>query len=139
MRALLAAVTLAFAAFVLQPTAPARADEGAIRSVIESQIEAFLSDDEARAWSYASPSIQTMFGSVDRFMSMVRQGYRPVSRPRDYTFGDLREAPSGPQQEVYIVDESGISWVALYSLEQQPDGTWKISGCQLLRRPGLNA
>lgn len=138
MRSLLAVLTLVLAAALLQP-ASARADEGAIRSVIESQIQAFLADDDARAWSYAAPSIQGMFGSQERFMSMVRQGYQPVYRPRDYAFGDLRETPGGPLQEVYIVDEAGVSWVALYALEQQADGTWKISGCQLLRRPGLNA
>jgi hypothetical protein len=138
MRTLLAGLTLLLAAAILQP-APARADEGAIRSVIESQIEAFLADDGAQAWSYASPGIQNMFGSQERFMSMVRQGYQPVYRPRDWAFGELRETPRGPMQEVFVVDEAGVSWVALYSLEQQPDGTWRISGCQLLRRPGLNA
>ncbi|NJK33252.1 MAG: DUF4864 domain-containing protein [Deltaproteobacteria bacterium] len=59
-------------------------------------------------------------------------------RSRAARAGDVR--PSADDgYKVYIVDEAGISWVALYSLEQQPDGTWKISGCQLLRRPGLNA
>ena len=138
MRTLLAGLTLILAAAILQP-APARADEGAIRSVIEGQIAAFRADDAPGAWSYAAPSIKGMFGNEQRFMSMVRQGYPPVYRPRDYAFGELRQAPGGPLQEVFIVDEAGVSWVALYSLEQQADGTWKISGCQLLRRPGLNA
>lgn len=138
MRALLAGLTLLLAASLLQP-APARAEEGAIRSVIESQIEAFLADDGARAYSYASPSIQRIFPSAETFMGMVRQGYRPVYRPRDYSFGRLSETPRGPVQEVTIVDEAGVVWTALYSLERQPDGTWRISGCQLVRRPGLSA
>ncbi|WP_349367743.1 DUF4864 domain-containing protein [Salinarimonas sp.] len=138
MRALLAGLACLLAAALLQP-APAQADEGAIRSVIESQIDAFRADDGARAYSYASPGIQRIFPSAEMFMGMVRQGYRPVYRPRDYSFGTLRETPGGPVQEVTVVDEAGVTWTALYSLEQQPDGTWRISGCQLVRRPGLSA
>jgi hypothetical protein len=138
MRALLAGLTLLLAAALLQP-APARADEGAIRSVIESQITAFLADDGARAYSFASPGIQQMFPNADVFMSMVRRGYRPVYRPRDWSFGRLRETAGGPVQEVAIVDEAGVSWTAIYSLEQQADGTWRISGCRLVRRPDLSA
>lgn len=138
MRALLAALMLVASAALLQ-TAPARAEEGAVRSVIESQIEAFLADDGALAYSFASPSLREMFGSETRFMSMVRQGYRPVYRPRSYDFGAFRDTPRGPTQEVFVTDEDGVSWVALYSLEEQPDGTWRISGCRLLRRPGVSA
>lgn len=141
MRALAAALVLAFVAsfaVVLGP-ADARSEEAAIRSVIESQIEAFRADDGPRAYSYAAPGIKDMFRDDTRFMAMVRQGYRPVYRPRDYTFGALRDTPHGPVQEVFVVDEAGVSWVALYSLEQQPDGSWKISGCHLVRRPELNA
>lgn len=136
MRALITALVLLVAAF-LQPAA--RADEAAIRTVIESQIDAFRADDGERAYSYAAPGIREMFGDVGRFMSMVRQGYRPVYRPRDYAFGPLRDTPRGPEQEVFVTDEAGISWVAVYSLEQQPDGSWKISGCRLVRRPGVSA
>ena len=120
MRALLAGLTLLLAAALVQP-APARADEGAIRSVIESQIDAFRADDETRAYSFAAPGIQRLFPSPERFMTMVRQGYPPVYRPRDYAFGDLRETTRGPVQEVTIVDEAGVTWQALYALEQQPD------------------
>lgn len=136
MRAFLVGLTLLLAA-ALAPGAPARADEAGIRSVIQGQIDAFLADDGARAYSFASPEIQRIFPSEERFMAMVRQGYRPVYRPRDYSFGALRETPRGPLQEVTIVDETGVTWRALYALEQQPDGTWRISGCTLTRLPDL--
>jgi len=36
-------------------------------------------------------------------------------------------------QRVHIVDENGQGWEALYTLEQQADGSFKITGCTLLK------
>jgi hypothetical protein len=30
----------------------------------------------------------------------------------------------------------GMDWIAIYTLEQQPDGTWRISGCYLAKALG---
>jgi len=37
------------------------------------------------------------------------------------------------EQKVRIVDADGVPWDALYTLEPQPDGSLKISGCMLLK------
>jgi hypothetical protein len=34
---------------------------------------------------------------------------------------------------VHIVDENGTAWDALYTLERQVDGSFKITGCSLLK------
>ena len=45
---------------------------------------------------------------------------------------DLRKTYEGKvYQQVHIIDASGDAWEALYTLEPQPDGTFKISGCVL--------
>ncbi len=111
------------------------ADRAAIRSVIEGQLDAFARDDAGGAYAYAAPGIQSLFPSRDRFMEMVRQGYPPVYRQRSRAFGAAEETPAGPTQAVRFVDREGVSWLAVYSLERQPDGTWRISGCSLLREP----
>ena len=36
-------------------------------------------------------------------------------------------------QEVHIIDANGVAWEALYTLEPQPDGSLKISGCVLTK------
>jgi hypothetical protein len=41
-------------------------------------------------------------------------------------------------QRVHIIDADGIPWEALYTLELEPDGSVKISGCVLLK-PGQAA
>ena len=110
-------------------------DAAAIRDVIGSQLDAFLADDEQRAWSYASPGIQQMFRSVDIFMGMVRQGYPPVYRPKARAFEALRTSPDGPEQDVRLTDAAGEDWIAIYTMEQQPDGSWKIAGCRLVKAP----
>ncbi len=120
---------------------PARALElpdgaaGAIRQVIEAQITAFQADDGAAAFAQASPTIRGIFGDVDTFMTMVKQGYRPVYRPRSFTFRDLVEWRGQPTQEVVVVGPDGQVVLALYSMQQQDDGRWLINGCALVQLP----
>ncbi|MCP4309148.1 MAG: DUF4864 domain-containing protein [bacterium] len=111
-------------------------DRGAIRTIIEGQIAAFQRDDGDAAYSYASPTIQGLFPTVEQFMAMVRGGYQPVYRPQSVAFGEVIETPIGPIQRVFLTGPSGRNWVAIYSLQQQPDGTWRISGCQLVEDTG---
>lgn len=111
----------------------------AIRSVIDQQLKAMSMDDGAAAYSYASPGIQRIFPSADIFMSMVRSGYAPVYRNRSVAFGRLKEHGAGYVQEVFLTDKDGEQWTALYALEKQPDGSWKIAGCQLTKQPRVSA
>ena len=115
---------------------PARANDAATaRGVIESQIEAFLANDMATAYSLAAPSIKRLYPDQDRFSAMVRRGYQPVYRPGNYAFGRGKIAPDGAGvvQEVLISGPDGEDWTALYSLERQPDGSFKINGVQMIK------
>jgi hypothetical protein len=105
------------------------------RSVIESQINAFLADDMAAAYSFAAPSIKRMYPDENRFFDMVKRGYQPVYRPGNFAFGRYKGAPdgSGMVQEVLIQGPDGQDWTALYSLERQPDGSFKINGVQMIK------
>jgi len=111
--------------------APSAADRAAIRHVIEGQLSAFARDDSAGAFAFASPGIQAKFGTADLFMEMVRTAYPPVYRPQKTDFGDLVAMPDGPVQKVLFVGPDGRTVLALYSMEQEADGTWRISGCAL--------
>ena len=115
---------------------PARADDAAtVRGIIESQINAFLSDDMATAYSFAAPSIKRMYPDETRFFDMVKRGYQPVYRPGNFAFGRFKPAPDGAGmvQEVLIQGPDGQDWTALYSLERQPDGSFKINGVQMIK------
>ncbi|HEY5130083.1 MAG TPA: DUF4864 domain-containing protein [Bradyrhizobium sp.] len=124
-------------ALLIGLAAPACAadDVAAAQSVIRSQAEAFSHDDAAAAYGYAAPAIQNLFPQPDIFMAMVRNSYAPVYRHKSFEFGEARVADGKIAQRVHIIDADGIPWEALYTLEQQPDGSIRITGCVLLK-PG---
>ena len=106
-------------------------DRSAIRDVIERQIEAFRRDDGEAAFGYASPAIQGMFGSPDTFMDMVRQGYRPVYRPRAVEFREIVTLQGMPTQKVHVIGPDGRPVTAFYPMSRQAGGSWRIEGCYL--------
>ena len=122
-------------AFLLSLTASACAadDVATAQGIIRSQVEAFSRDDAATAYSYAAPAIQNMFPQADIFLGMVQHSYAPVYRHKSFEFGEARAVDGKIAQAVHIVDADGVPWEALYTLEQQPDGSVKISGCVLLK------
>ena len=120
--------------FLFGLAAPAFADDvAAAQSVIRAQEQAFSRDDAATAYSHAAPGIRQLFPQAGIFMQMVRQGYPPVYRHKSFEFGEARVADGMIAQRVHIIDANGEAWEALYTLEQQPDGSLKITGCSLLK------
>ncbi|MBK3403921.1 DUF4864 domain-containing protein [Methylorubrum populi] len=122
----------------------ARADDAsrdtarrAARATIERQIDAFRRNDAVGAYAEAAPQIRNLFPSAETFIAMVAKGYAPVLRPRSYRFETAQEtAEDEIAQGVSLQDEAGLDWVALYTLQRQVDGQWRITGCQLKRAPG---
>lgn len=108
------------------------ADAAAIRSVIERQLEAFQRDDATAAFAFAAPDIQARFGTPEAFMDMVKRAYQPVYRPRETEFRALTTGEEGPVQKVLLVGPDGRLVLALYSMEREADGSWRISGCVLV-------
>jgi hypothetical protein len=121
-------------AVLLGLASPSRADDvSAAQSVIRAQEQAFSRDDAAAAYSHAAPEIRQLFPQADLFMQMVQQGYAPVYRHKSFEFGEARAAGGRIAQRVHIVDDNGEAWEAMYTLEQQSDGSLKITGCSLLK------
>lgn len=138
-------LTMSLIALLITLALPVRADplspqdEAAFRAAIADQIAAFQADDGERAYSHAAPAIRQIFPDPDRFMSMVRQGYQPVYRPQSYRFGKAGFSGSGrPIQRVTIIGPDGLTYEAVYTMERQPDGTWQITGCALVRAQDMS-
>ena len=106
-------------------------DRVAIRQTIESQIAAFKADDADLAFSFAAPMIQNRFGDSSRFVAMVKRGYLPVYRPRQFEFSDLLDIRGKPTQRLVVVGPDNDVFSAYYMMEQQVDGSWRISACIL--------
>lgn len=104
----------------------------AAQSAIDGQLKAFSRDDHAGAYSFAAPNIKRIFPTVDAFMNMVTGAYQPVHRPRNYAFGKVQEmSATSIVQQVLIVGPDGKDYEAVYTLELQPDGMYRITGVSL--------
>jgi hypothetical protein len=123
------------AAAQVPATDVAPGDHAAIRGVIAGQMAAFRRDDGAAAFAFASPGIQRIFGNPDNFMAMVRGGFQPVYRPRDVAFRELLRLGDTLIQPVEVIGPDGVAQLALYAMEQQADGSWRIAGCELVAMP----
>lgn len=128
-------ILFALAAMPFLALFPAGAGEAEIRaaqSAVEGQLKAFQSDDGALAYSFAAPNVKRIFPTVDIFMGMVTSGYAPVRRPQTFAFGKVEEpSPGSIVQQVMIVGPDGKDYEAVYTLELQPDGQFRITGCSL--------
>jgi len=138
-RVLVLAAALLAVAVMAPAAATAQTADPAIQETIRNQIEAFKLDDGTRAYSYAAPNIRAIFPTVDDFMTMVKRGYQPVYRPRSYNFGTQEQLSGSVRQSVDIVGPDGDYYTVVYSLERQPDGSWKITGCSLVKSEGSSA
>ncbi|WP_027172188.1 DUF4864 domain-containing protein [Methylobacterium sp. 10] len=144
MRAVLSLLTACLCLISIQRVSPANASDDAAkleaRATVERQIEAFRKDDAATAYAQAAPSIQGMFASPDTFIEMVRKGYGAVYRARSFSIDRVEESgEDGLTLGMKLQDENGVDWMALYSLEKQSDGAWRINGCRIVKAPGDNA
>jgi Domain of unknown function (DUF4864) len=126
---------MAFCVFMFTPVA--RADDAAdIKAVIESQLNAFATDNGPAAYAHAAPIVQGIFPTVDGFMSMVKKGYQPVYRNTARIFGDIfQDNLNRPAMRVVLTGQDGKRYEALYAMEKQQDGSWKIAGCVIIAIP----
>ncbi len=106
-------------------------DQAAIRGVISRQIEAFERDDGDAAYAFASRHIQHQFGDPGRFLDMVRRSYPAVHRPRSVDFAELLVGDGTIVQQVELVGPDGKAELALYSMQRDTAGQWRIDGCIL--------
>ncbi|MEL6991874.1 MAG: DUF4864 domain-containing protein [Pseudomonadota bacterium] len=101
-----------------------------VKSVISSQIDAFLQDDFVTAFDFASPMIQGMFGTPERFGNMVRNGYPMVWRPADVEFLSIDERGGALIQNVMIKDAGGKLFLLEYEMIETEKG-WLINGVRV--------
>jgi hypothetical protein len=128
-------LVLAVAALSATAGPLADADAQKVQAVISAQLEAFAADDADRAFDTATPQVRQAIGSSDRFLTMVRGAYPMVYRSESITFHQAEEDEGTVLQLVEIKDRQSKSWLALFALEQQPDATWRISGCIVAENP----
>lgn len=116
----------------------AQQTDAAITGTIQNQLDAFVAGDVGTAFSFASPTIQGIFGTPENFAMMVQQGYPMVWRPAAVKYLDLRQGPDGIYQKVAITDQAGALHVLEYQMLPTGNG-WMIGGVQVLQQPEVGA
>ncbi len=130
----LACVSMGAAAETISPN-----DKTEFQRIITGQITAFRADDGPAAYDFAAPVIKNFFPSPEIFMQMVKQGYPQVYRPQSYNFAETLLDPTGrPTQNVTIIGPDGKTYTAIYTMEKQPTGAWRIAGCAVVEIPGVD-
>ena len=109
----------------------ADAEWRAIKGTISEQLAALKAGDARKAFVHASPSIRQQFGTAANFLTMVRTAYGALidARYTEFLEGALIEGQV--IQPLRLVAPDNSVQVALYTMQKQPDGRWKISGCVL--------
>jgi len=113
------------------PETISRSDRLAIQSVIVAQIKAFQREDDLAAFSLAAPDVRRQFGSAQAFVTMVKSGYEAVYRNRSATFMEATVIDGSIVQAMRIVQSDGDVVIAMFSMERQANGDWRVAGCEL--------
>jgi len=130
---LVALAAASFAALAAQPEAdalPAK-EWKAIKRVIAEQRVALIAGEAAKAFGYASPGIRRQFGDADTFIAMVRGAYAPLISARRVEFLDGAVIDGIVVQPLRLIASDDTVRVALYTMERQNNGTWRIAGCAI--------
>ncbi|MEO8654966.1 MAG: DUF4864 domain-containing protein [Ramlibacter sp.] len=129
MVSMLALVCAAVAALPITAEPVPEVEALEIQGVIVAQLAAFAEDDADRAFQTATPAVREAIGASGLFLALVRGAYPMVYRPASVTFHKPQQDNGSVLQLVEITDTQAKSWLALFALEQQPDASWRISGC----------
>ena len=133
-----AALGLGLAAlFALTAAAPAAepqvraSDWKSIKQVITAQRAALIAGEGEKAFGYATPALQVQFGDADTFMAMVHLGYTALLTARYTEFLEGAVIDGLVIQPLRLIGADNSVRVALYTLEKQKGGGWRISGCRI--------
>lgn len=132
------AFLLAVALLLPAPALSGETEIEAAQGTIEAQLKAFQAGNGALAYSYAAPTIKRIFPTLEAFMGMVESGYQPVGHPENFSFGKVEEMGASIIQQVLLTGPDGKEYEAVYTLELQPDGAWRITGVSLKASSSLS-
>jgi hypothetical protein len=106
-------------------------DWKAIKALIAEQLAALKAGDGSKAFTYASPGIRQQFGNAGTFLEMVRGSYGALIAARYTEFLEGAVIDGRVMQPLRLIGPDNTVLVALYTMERQAGGGWKIAGCVL--------
>ena len=106
-------------------------DWKAIKALIAEQLAALKAGDGSKAFTYASPGIRQQFGNAGTFLEMVRASYGALIAARYTEFLEGAVIDGRVIQPLRLIGPDDTVLIALYTMERQGGGGWKIAGCIL--------
>jgi hypothetical protein len=106
----------------------------AMQAAITKQLDAIQGDDEASAFAYNTDALQQHFETPARFMQVVREHFDALyhARAREFIAVSTMNADPGLQvQALKLTGPGGHVWVAIYEMERNPAGDWRVARCSL--------
>jgi len=107
----------------------AGADVQQVQAVVMAQLKAFSSEDAEAAFAVATPEVRKSVGDPGRFLALVRGNYPMVHHPAGFAFLAPVVEKNQVLQAVALRDADDKTWIALFTLERQPDDSWRIGAC----------
>lgn len=108
-----------------------RSEWKAIEQVIEQQRTALIAGDGAKAIGFATPALRGQFGTPENFLRMVRGSYAALLDARATRFLEGAVIEGSVVQPLRLILSDNTVLVAIYQMEKQKDGRWRIAGCVL--------
>jgi hypothetical protein len=129
---------LAFGPLSASASEVSAADAKAIREVVQSQFDAFEDDDAPAAFALTSQASRSRLGSPDEFLRLIKEQYGPIYRHRTALFSGPQVIGADTLLIVRLTSPDSHVWIAIYRMEREPDGKWKIDGCHLLQTTSVS-
>ena len=107
------------------------AEWDAIQKTIGEQLEALRAGDATRAYTFASAGIQAQFRDPPTFLRMVQDSYAPLLDARYTEFLEGAVIDGRTIQPLRLVLANDTVLVALYEMQRDETGRWRIAGCAL--------
>lgn len=121
---------VALCALVGAATAQPTADDWTeIKRVIAAQRDALVRGEKDEAFSFATPAIRKRYGDAEAFMRMVRESYHALLEARYVEFLEGAVIAGDVVQPLRLVLPDGTVLVAIYGMQRETDGRWRISAC----------
>ena len=109
-----------------------RDDETAITEVVQSQLKAVAGNDADAVFALATADTRSRMGDSYKFLQLIKQQYAPIYRHQRAIFSAPEVIDGETVQIVRLTDSDNSVWLALYQMQQEADGNWKIAGCTLV-------
>jgi hypothetical protein len=100
-----------------------------VQAVVTAQLKAFSNEDADAAFAAATPEVRKSVGDPSRFLDLVRGNYPMVYHPAGFAFLKPQVEQDQVLQAVALRDADDKTWIALFTLERQPDNSWRIGAC----------